>query len=623
MWDDEIRFVVRNALTQRMVGLFCGKKSIHLAAATPDVEIYTRVELTARQLLHLAASISLAWALLVGAGVATWTVRVEYPRSRDQAAEFNRSAGCLLEKGDFGRARIQYLNAIQRQPRNLTAQWGLAQCALQLKRLPEARKALEQVVSMDGSNRMARAALVDLLLKQGKAKRALEHAMRAVEENPSGIAEMVRLGKCQLLLGRLRAARRLAEDAICSSPSNVEARLLAAATAAEDGDYSAARKHVFLAVQSAPEAELDRLVAARILGKCGDYAAAQAQLEKLLAKDSANWIAAQERAELRLAAGDMNGAIQEYRKLSMRPGVDGKVQIRLAELLLASKRLDEAHAAGETLLRLMPQNKAGHMVLAIIYYEKKLWSASAEHCRASLAIEPRSISVRLLMTKVLMAQGRFAEAATWLAELNEEGRTSPEILLLLAECHVALGSRKDARETLDAAMVLQPQSPVPYLLLARFHLANDEYRQAIAACRRAHELDPQNVMALNNLAALLSARKAGDHRDLAKAFELASAAWNLQPGNPDIAETLGWIYAQRGEHAAGFHLLAYSVRQHPSNAVARLHVAHVLAEMKRYGEAADQLSYAQELLPALAGEEEYQTLLKSLPAPDAAAEVAL
>ena len=614
VWDDKLRFVVSRPLTFYLLRALCGCPHLALADIGMEAKPSSRISLMMKQHVRMGMGLGVIWALLAGGAAVTWKVAAHFNRSWDLAAGFQRDADRLYAQGAFAQARIQYLNAIQQHPGHVAAQWGLAQSALQLDRLPEARKALERVVSIDESHRMARLALIDLLLRQGQAVAALEHASWSIKKDPGDVEALVRLGKCQQLLGHRSEARQQAEAALRRSPDHAGALLLAAATAADDGDCPSAHQCVDRAIKVVPEAELDRLVVARILGKCGGYAPALVQLDKLLAQEPANWVAAQERAELLLAAGDMNEAIRSYQKLAQIVPANASIQIRLAELLLAAGRLDEAHAAGESMVRKTSLSEAGHMVLATVYYLKGLWSASASHCQLLLELAPTSVPARTLLARVLMRQGHYRQAAVWLQPMGPEDRRNQEIRLMLAECHVEQGNRKAAFDLLEEIQNMNPASEAPHLLLARLHMAAGEQEKAIAACRKALELNPRQPVALNNLAALLSSGEPGKEQQRLEAQQLATEAWSLRPDNPEITETLGWIQALRGEYASAISLLTYSARLLPLQPQIRYHLAYALAGLNRLDDASRELDRAVELSPALARRQEFRDLQKRIEA---------
>lgn len=616
-WDKKNRFVIRRRVTLILLRYYCGNPDVRLGVLSAESGSPVAVTLTARQYRQMALRLGLTWLLALGLPLVGIPVVDHYTHHRDRAAAFTQDGDGLFAKQAFDRARIQYLNAIQQQPSLVAAQWGLAQCALKLKHPQEARNALERVVSLEVTHRQARAALVDIWLRQGKAEQALDHAVWAVQTDPTDVNAMVRLGKCQQVRGRLTEARQLAETSLGLSPDHPGALLLAAAAAAEDGDSAAARVFVDRAVAAIPAAELDRLVVSRILATCGDNAAAREQLEQLLAQDPTHGVAVQELAELLLANDDLDAAIRQYQKLTQVAVPDESAQIRLCELLLAANRLDEAHQVGKTLVRQMPENTAGHMVLAMVYYLKGLWLASAEHCRASLLIAPKSIPARTLLARVLMRQGKYAQAIPWLQSMRGEDWRNVDILLMLAECYVDQGNRKAAFELLDRIQTLNSIADAPYLLRARLHVAAGDRDKAFAAYRKALELNPEQPVALNNLAALLANNGSDDEAQLEEAQQLAAAAWRLRSDNPEIAETLGWIQSLRGEHASAVSLLSYASRLLPRQPQVRIHLATALVGVNHIEEARKQLDIAMGLDPAFATRKEVQSLRKKLEAAQA------
>jgi tetratricopeptide (TPR) repeat protein len=343
----------------------------------------------------------------------------------------------------------------------------------------------------------------------------------------------------------------------------------------------------------------DRLAMARIMGRCGDYGQAIAQLDLLLARSPDHWAAAQERAEMQLVLGDMDSAIRNYRRLSEFAAMNAGIQVRFAELLLAAGRLDEAHKVGESMIQTVALRSAGHMVLAMVYYLKGLWIAGADHCRMHLELKPDSMPARILLGRILMRQGEYRKAASLLQSFGREGRQNLESQLMLAECHIELGDQQAATELLNRIQKSNPGYDEPYLLLTRLHMAAGQREKAEESCRKALEVNPKQPVALNNLAILLVSKEPAGSQELQNALELASEAWKLRPDNPEIADTLGWIHALRGDYLPAVSLLNYAARLLPGQPYVHYHLAYALAGMGHLEEASSALAIATELSPDL------------------------
>src|SRR5690606_1548377 len=94
----------------------------------------------------------------------------------------------------------------------------------------------------------------------------------------------------------------------------------------------------------------------------------------------------------------------------------------------------------------------------------------------------------------------------------------------------------------------------------------------------------ENSILLNNLAFLYQGR------DDARALELAERAHALQPDDPAVAHTLGWILVRQGEAARGLEQLARARDGLPEHASVRYHYAYALARNDRRAEARRELA---------------------------------
>lgn len=612
VWDDKVGFSVRRRLTLWLLSRYAGRETPPLAALRVSKEIANRIQLGRRQVLRMGLFLLLTWGLAAGSGVALWQSGAAARADRNLALDYQRKADRLLADGQIRRARIQYLNSLQQRPDHAMSLWGLAQCALDLNHAVEARHSLERLLKLDPRHVMGRAALIDFLRRQGRTAEALRLAQEGGRLHPGEPGFLVRIGECQRQMGRATPALQKAQAALEHLPNHGRALLLGAAAAADLNNPELAKEYLDRIAVAVPSDRWDRLAMAQVLIRCGCVEEAQKHLETLLARETSHVPAARELAELKLATGDADGAIALYQSLA--PGESGgsAIRVRLAELLLAEGRLDEAHETGKALIRDAPQSAAGPLVLGTVYYLRELWSACTEQCQAALERSPESIAGRRLLSRVLMRQGRHREAVDWLKGLVEGDWLNLESLLMLAECYVELNQVQEAQGLLDRAMTLFPKSEAPHLLTARLHLAANRSDQAMESYRKALELNPQHVLALNNLASLLVSAADRSEADLTEARTMASAAWEWHPGNPEIADTLGWIEVLRGHPDSAQPLLSYAVRERPNDGGMRVHLAMALAGQGKEEEALAQLDLARECAPGLIHNHQYQALRRSL-----------
>jgi Tfp pilus assembly protein PilF len=196
--------------------------------------------------------------------------------------------------------------------------------------------------------------------------------------------------------------------------------------------------------------------------------------------------------------------------------------------------------------------------------------------------------------------------------VNPDGVDANIIRLLLRAD--TKGIRQDwqaMRQTLEEATARDKRLIPATITLAMLYEQSGEYDKAIERYRTVLEKVPTNIVALNNLAYALAARKNSPQEGL----PLAEKAYSLAPKNPSIADTLAWILHLAGNDRRALGLLAEAIQIAPQNATTRLHSAIVHAALGENQEAQQELSKALELEPTLATSNEVQQLRTKLKLP--------
>jgi uncharacterized protein (TIGR03790 family) len=181
-------------------------------------------------------------------------------------------------------------------------------------------------------------------------------------------------------------------------------------------------------------------------------------------------------------------------------------------------------------------------------------------------------------------------------------------LAVRAEAAFRENDRAAGRRLLEQATDLAPNAARLQILLADWYTSVGELEAAADRWGKVLALQPNNVVALNNLAYDMAVRQ----KKPAEALPLARKALSLSGGDANVLDTVGWIEHLSGNSAEAARILVQAAKGAPRNADVRLHNAVVLAAQGARGAAAAELAEALKLKPTLAEQPETQALQAQL-----------
>ena len=147
-------------------------------------------------------------------------------------------------------------------------------------------------------------------------------------------------------------------------------------------------------------------------------------------------------------------------------------------------------------------------------------------------------------------------AATAFQKSAELDKNNSEPLLKLAQVQAAMGSTDEAIATCRGALANHPNEPGFYILLGDLYQGRRDWSGATEAYQKALAIRPDNPMASNDLASVML--QSGGNLDVA--LSLAQTARRGMPRSPGVADTLGWIYYQKGAYHSAVDSLQEALR---------------------------------------------------------------
>jgi len=202
-----------------------------------------------------------------------------------------------------------------------------------------------------------------------------------------------------------------------------------------------------------------------------------------------------------------------------------------------------------------------------------------DRLQEQIAISPERLDLVLALGNAAVLAGKLdiaiASFEKVLQNLEPESQEAGDLHLRIGETYRRKGDGEAAIASLTRASQLLPDQPVVVGTLALVLDGFGKKNEAEKAYRATLQLDPDNTIAMNNLAFLLAERG----EDLDQALGFARRAMELAPEDVEIIDTAGWVQWKRGQTNEAIGLFAEALGKTPGNDGYRRHLVLAL-EMK-------------------------------------------
>lgn len=543
-------------------------------------------------------------------------------------------------QGRHGKA-AQLMNQALRNYDSVELRGVLGQALMRQGKLDEAEQQLALAWKREPNRAVGGTALAMLHLRQGQPAKAVPVAKAVVALNPANASAHHLLGIAQAAAGDLKGARASYQQALKLDGKLVEAQLSLARLDAREGNVAAARK-TLEGLVAADEKALDPILELAGLSR------REGKLE-----ESERWM---ERGVTLAGAREL------------RPNF-GLVDIRLV-------RNDPVKAleAAKVLYSKAPEDP----VVLIALARTQLANGDTTAAKPTLVQASRRVidsPAQMAEVASLQFQARDLPGASYsLSKLLEEDPDNVQGLVLQASIDMEQGDMKAATARASRVMALRPKEAVSHLLAAEVAIARQQPNEALAALRKAHEVQPSTATAMriflhlsrfdagnaaetfadawlrrraddNTVRRALAEQQMARERwptaragfeellrrnprdaqalnnlalilvkqgEASKALSYSERALKETPANPLVIDTHAWVLHLNGQNDRALGLLRDARLRAPDNAEIRYHLAAVLAKMGRNAEARSELRAALQAPAGLESVKDAQRLLETL-----------
>jgi tetratricopeptide (TPR) repeat protein len=454
--------------------------------------------------------------------------------------------------------------------------------------------------------------IIEVLMRQGKREEASVMNAALLKEDPNdndarGLAASLLLDK-----GDINRALTELQAVVAHAPTNPVAHYNLGRAHEARGEFEQARQEYQKAADLRPDYLLARLSIAQLQLRRREWEGALRAAQQVLAVDRGNINAqliesAALMGEKRLA--DSRALLDQLVKQFPN---SPDIHYQLGLLNLADKRYREAEESFRKSYQLNPANSRGLMGVVETYMAQNRTDQAIAELQTESNKAPQKPELRLaLATAAVMARKFDLAIGQYQALLAIPGTQAAErgdLYLRLGETYRLKGDLANAVSSLQQARKTSPDNPVVLSALALALDAGGRKAEARQVYEAALKADPNNGVALNNLAFLL----ADSGGDLDQALTLAQRAKQILPNLPEVSDTLGMIYLRKNLSDNAIDIFKDLVAKDPTHATFRYHLGMAFSQKGDKPRALQELQQALKQNPSKEEKEKIEQLMNRL-----------
>lgn len=435
-----------------------------------------------------------------------------------------------------------------------------------------------------------------------RARKSFEEALAIDPDLFPAIASLARL---DVLDKKMDVARKRFERVLSKDKNHLQAMLTMSQLAMLDKDNQTALGWLEKAATAHPQALEPRQQLIPLYFETHDYQKALNAANEALNTNPDSPVALDLLGTAQLAAGQKENALVSATKLVAKMPRVPAAYMKLAQVQLSLGKLDAARKTLNQALTIQPDSPPVQEALANLEIQAGRSEESLRIARQMQTAQPKSATGFLLEGNIQLSTKKPAEAVQAFAQAFALDHKNTSLINWHQATYQA-GNTSQTDNQLMQWLKAQPADFPVRAYLAQHYMNTGRIREAIGQYETILQYASNNVLALNNLAALYQQQK--DPR----ALTTAEKAYKRSPKDAATQDTLGWILVEQGQLKRGLALLQQATVGVPTSATIRYHYAFALV---RAGEPTQARKILRELLasrPKFPESEEAKALLLRL-----------
>jgi tetratricopeptide (TPR) repeat protein len=546
---------------------------------------------TSRRNIVLGAAILLAFALGGCGGAQT---RVDTHMRRGQA---------FFDSADYDKARVEFRNVLQVQPKNADALYMLARLSEMQGNLREAAGQYKTAVDLKPGLEGARVSLAKLYVLGGVPADAKTLADAGLKIQPRSAALLAVRGLARQRLGDSAGARTDAEEALKLAPANESAVALLAGLESQAGDLPGAIALVQSAVDRPPESADLRTLLASLYVSASEPDKAAEQLRQLIKLHPALFEPRFQLALLLTHNHQLDEAQRTLEQAVMELPKDSGAKLALVDFLVAQRSAGEGQKVLRGYIERQPDNYDLRFGLARVQEQGNQTAEALATYQQIIALDKKDahgLMARDRMAAIDVRTGKSADALKLANEVLEKNARDNDALIVRANIELQGGASADAIRDLRAVLRDQPDSAPLRRSLGRAYVANGQPQLAEDVLRATLDLAPSDSGIRIDYALLLLQSQRAE-----QAVAILEESVRRSPADAEARESLVKAYLAKQDLQAAHKANDDLITLQPRNAMAAYLDGIIAQRQNRLEDGEKAFRRALELSPgaidALAG----------------------
>jgi len=314
----------------------------------------------------------------------------------------------------------------------------------------------------------------------------------------------------------------------------------------------------------------------------------------------------------------------------------------MGEAYLRKNDTAKAGQVFESITKTLPNHALAHHRLGLIARSNKKDADALAHFEQALKANPDFIEPLAQIATDKVNQGKPAEARDRLLKQRDVTPKNPLLHVLLGQFYASTKQFDQAEQAFKQAMALDdnvldaytglaslyvqskkmdlaakeyktalsknPKLIAAHMVLGMIYESQQKYDDAQASFQEVLKINPRFAPAANNLAWLLMER--GGNLDVALSY--AQTAREVMPNDPNIADTLGWIYYQKKVYLLATVLLKEAAEKISEDPIVVYHYGMAIFKSGSKSEAKQWLEKSLTLNPNHQGAAEVKATLATM-----------